>query len=70
MIGILLANVKFRRSIYAVKDIKKGEKLTKDNIQIIRPGFGLSPKYYEQVLSKIASCDIAYGVSLKWTDVV
>jgi pseudaminic acid synthase len=63
-------NVKFRRSIYAIKDIKKGEKFTKDNIKIIRPGFGLSPKYYEQVLSKIANCNIAFGTSLKWDDVV
>jgi pseudaminic acid synthase len=63
-------NVKFRRSIYAIKDIEKGEKLTKDNIKIIRPGFGLSPKHYEQVLGKIANCDIAYGLPLKWTDVV
>jgi len=64
------ANVKFRRSIYAIKGIKEGEKLTKDNIKIIRPGFGLPPKYYEQVLNKIANCDIAYGASLKWTDIV
>jgi len=64
------ANVKFRRSIYAIKGIKEGEKLTKDNIKIIRPGFGLPPKYYEEVLNKIANCDIAYGASLKWTDIV
>ena len=59
-----------RRSLYAVQDIQQGEKFTKDNIKIIRPGFGLSPKHYEQVLSKIANCNIAFGTSLKWDDVV
>jgi N-acetylneuraminate synthase len=54
-------NVKFRRSIYAIKDIKKGEQFTKENIRSIRPGFGLEPKYYEQVLGKIAKCDIKRG---------
>ena len=54
-------NVKFRRSIYAIKDIKKGEQFTKENIRSIRPGFGLKPKYYEQVLGKIAKCDIKRG---------
>jgi len=55
------ANVKFRCSLYFVKDIKEGEIFTKDNIRSIRPGFGLPPKYYEQVLGKIAKCDIKCG---------
>ena len=56
---------------YAIKDIRKGEKITKDNIKIIRPGFSLSPKHYEQDYQlPITNYDIAYGISLKWTDVV
>ena len=42
-------NLQFRRSIFCVKDIKKGEKLTEDNIRIIRPGYGLQPKYFKEV---------------------
>ena len=55
------SNVKYRRSIYVVKDIKKGDKLTKENIKRIRPGLGLEPKYYEQVLGKIAKFDMKRG---------
>lgn len=42
----------FKRSIYVVKDIKKWEKLSKENIRIIRPWFWLSPKYFEEILWK------------------
>ncbi|MDR0919479.1 MAG: pseudaminic acid synthase [Oscillospiraceae bacterium] len=41
----------FRRSIFAVDDIQSGDKFTKDNIEIIRPGYGMKPKYYEQLLN-------------------
>lgn len=44
------SSLKFRRSIYVVKDMNAGEIITKDHIRRIRPGFGLQPKYYEQVL--------------------
>ncbi len=40
----------FRRSIYAIEDIKFGEPLTKDNIRIIRPGFGMNPKFFDKLL--------------------
>ena len=40
----------FKRSVYAVKDIKAGEKFTKDNIRVIRPGDGMHPRYYEMLL--------------------
>lgn len=54
------------RSLYAVKDIKKGEVFTKDNIKSIRPGCGIQPKYYEEILGKKATQDIEYGDSLTW----
>lgn len=59
-------NRAFRKSIFAVKDIKKGEVFTKDNIRIIRPGFGLKPKYYNEVLNKQASQDINKGIPIQF----
>ncbi|WP_299661718.1 pseudaminic acid synthase [uncultured Psychromonas sp.] len=57
-------NVKFRRSLYVVKDIKVGEKFTADNVRSIRPGFGLPPKYYDVVLKRTAEQDVSKGTAL------
>lgn len=57
---------KFRKSIFVVKDIKEGEILTEESIRVIRPGFGLEPKYYEQVIGKRALKDISKGTPLSW----
>ena len=43
-------NVKFRRSLYFVKDINKGDKITEDSIRSVRPGYGLAPKFFKTVL--------------------
>ena len=43
---------RYRRSIYAIKNIKKGEKFSKNNIKIIRPGLGLSPNNYKKLIGK------------------
>jgi pseudaminic acid synthase len=58
-------NKVFKRSIYVVKDIKKGEKFTKENIKVIRPGYGLHPRYYESILGKTANLDIKLGTAFK-----
>ena len=50
-----------RRSLYAVKDINKGEIFTKENIKSIRPGRGLKPKYFEKILGLKAKYDIKFG---------
>jgi len=55
------ANIVFRRSLYAVRAIRKGEAFTKANVRSIRPGFGLAPKHLPRVLSHRASRDVAYG---------
>jgi N-acetylneuraminate synthase len=54
----------FRRSLYVVKDVKKGERLTKDNIRSIRPGLGLPPVRLWDVLGRTASRDLARGEPL------
>ncbi|MGL5541522.1 MAG: pseudaminic acid synthase [Erysipelotrichaceae bacterium] len=57
---------KFMRSLFIVKDIKKGERFTHENVRSIRPGDGLPPKYLPEVLGKIASQDVAFGTPLHW----
>jgi len=57
----------FARSLYVVKDIKKGEKFTQENVKAIRPGFGLHPKFLPQILGKKACRDLEKGTALKWT---
>lgn len=60
-------NLKFRRSIYVVKDIQAGELLSEDNIRRIRPGFGLPPGHYPEVLGKVANRALQRGTALEWT---
>ena len=55
----------FRRSIFATKDIKKGEKFSNDNIRVIRPGYGLAPKYLNQILNKKSPINILKHEPLK-----
>ncbi|SEG70016.1 pseudaminic acid synthase [Vibrio hangzhouensis] len=57
-------NVKFRRSLYVVKDIEAGEPLTSDNIRSIRPGYGLAPKHLEEVLGRTVNVNIERGTPL------
>jgi len=57
---------KMARSLFAIKDIKKREKFTKDNIKSLRPGAGLHPKEYENVIGRFAKRDIKKGEPLNW----
>jgi N-acetylneuraminate synthase len=59
-------NVKFRRSLYAVKDIKSGDVLTEKNMRSIRPGFGIEPKHYFAILGKKVKQNIAKGTALQF----
>lgn len=58
-------NMKFRRSLFAVKDIKKGERFTGENVKSIRPAQGLKPKYYKYVMGRTAACDINRGEPIR-----
>ena len=55
------ANVKFRRSLYFVKDIKEGEVITKEHVKSIRPGYGLAPKYMEEIIGKKTTSAVRRG---------
>jgi pseudaminic acid synthase len=59
------SSLQFRRSIYAISDIKKGEKFTKKNIRVIRPGFGVQPIYFEKLINKKSPFNIKGQTSLK-----
>lgn len=59
-------NVKFRRSLYVVEDIKAGEIFTKENLRRIRPGYGLPSKHYDEILGRKALADINAGTAMRW----
>lgn len=56
----------YRRSLYVSKDIKKGETFTKENLKAIRPGLGLSPKYFDILLGKSVNRNIKRGTPVSW----
>lgn len=56
----------FRRSLFVVKDMKKGEKFSEKNVRSIRPGYGLAPKYIKDILGKMATKNIKKGTPLEW----
>ena len=59
-------SLKRRRSIYVSETIKKGEHFNSSNLKIIRPGFGLAPKYYDQILGKTVKKDLEKGTPVSW----
>jgi N-acetylneuraminate synthase len=61
-----VGSLRFRRSLYVVRDVRRGEELTRENVRAIRPGLGLPPKHLERVLGRRASRDIAAGTALAW----
>lgn len=56
-----VSNIKFRRSLYFVKEMKKGDVITEDSIRSVRPGYGLPPKHYESLIGKRLCSDVSYG---------
>ena len=59
-------NLRWRRSLFAGKDIKKGELFTKENVRDVRPAFGLETKYYDKVIGRRAAKDIEFATPLSW----
>ncbi len=59
-------NVIFRRSLYVVRDIAAGELFASDNLRSIRPGYGLPPKHYDELLGRRATRNLARGTALTW----
>jgi pseudaminic acid synthase len=57
----------FSRSLFVVKNVKSGDKITKDNVRSIRPGYGIHPKYYTEILGNYFIKDITAGEPLNIT---
>jgi pseudaminic acid synthase len=56
----------FRRTLYIARPMRAGEVLTEQNMRILRPGFGLSPKYFETLLGKRVNRDVGAGTPVSW----
>lgn len=59
-------SLQFRRSLYVVEDMKAGDVFTEKNLRRIRPGMGISPKYYDALLGRCVKCDVKRGTPLSW----
>ncbi|MCS0674056.1 pseudaminic acid synthase [Cytobacillus firmus] len=60
------ASLHYRRSLYVGKDMRAGDVFTKENLRIIRPGFGLEPKYYDFLLGKQVKKNVKIGTKVSW----
>ena len=62
-------NLKFRRSLYFIKDLKKGHTISEKDIKSIRPGYGLPPKHFDMVVGKTLLEDVVFGTAVR-TDLI
>lgn len=59
-------SLRFRRSLYVVKDLKAGDVLTPENLRCVRPGMGLPPKYFDMLLGRRVNQDVKKGMPMGW----
>lgn len=62
-----LNNRTFSRSLFFTEDIKKGEEITEANMRSIRPGYGMHPRHFEEILGKKVTKDIDRGTPINWS---
>lgn len=60
-----IGNIIFRRSLYFIKDLKKNERITHEHIKSIRPGYGIKPKYYDDIIGLTVSSNVSAGFPVK-----
>ncbi|KRE97943.1 pseudaminic acid synthase [Paenibacillus sp. Soil766] len=65
-IGKEQASLKHRRSLYVAQDMKQGDVFTSESLRAIRPGFGLPPKHFEELLGKPVKMDVKKGTAVTW----
>ena len=66
VLGSERASLQFRRSLYVVAPLNRGERFTRAHVRSVRPGLGLPPACLDQVLNRIAARDLAFGEALTW----
>jgi pseudaminic acid synthase len=59
-------SIKFRRSLFFIKDISQGDKIKPENVRIIRPGNGLAPKEIKEILGRKLKCPVKRGQPVTW----
>ena len=59
-------SLQFRRSLYIAENMKAGDRFTAKNLRAVRPGLGLPPKYYAELLGKAVVCDVVRGTAITW----
>ena len=64
-----LGNIKFRRSLYFVREINKGDEITEKSIRSVRPGYGIPPKYLKKIIGKKVLSDIKKNSPVSWKDI-
>ncbi|MHB9149525.1 MAG: pseudaminic acid synthase [Thermoleophilia bacterium] len=60
------ASLNFRRSLYVAEDMRAGDVFTPRNLRAVRPGFGLPPKYYDQLIGRAVVRDVSRGTPMTW----
>jgi len=60
------ASKSFRRSLYFVKHMKAGQVITAADIRRIRPGYGIAPKHFDEVIGRTVKTDVRHGTALRW----
>lgn len=60
------ASKRYRRSVYFVRDVKAGQKITESDIRRIRPGYGLPPKHFDALLGRTVRKDVTRGTAVRW----
>lgn len=63
------SNAKFRRSLYFVRPLKAGDRITADSIRSVRPGFGLEPRFFEEIVGLRVNADVDYGSPVAWSSI-
>lgn len=57
-------SIVFRRSLFSSSDISKGETITEENVRSVRPGYGMKPKFFKEIIGRKAACDIKFGMPI------
>ena len=60
--------MQFRRSLYFVKDLQKGDAIDETCIRSVRPGFGIAPKYFDELIGKRLTRNVQANTKTDWAD--